>query len=191
MLIDTPSEQLVESATRGDRAAFEALFKRYYARVYRTVYGMLGNESDAKEVAQEVWIKAWQKRSHYNFKAAYTTWLHRIAMNTALDAIRRRTRERKRFASISESETGQQVDQSIDPGKSPLKAAQSNEQRAQIVAAIQELPEEQRCVIVLKEFEHYTYAEIAGILDCKIGTVMSRLHLARKKLHSLFNHESP
>jgi RNA polymerase sigma-70 factor (ECF subfamily) len=187
--IDAP---LIHAAVAGDESAFAELFQRYYPRVYRTIYGILGDATDAQEVTQSVWIKAWQKRTHYNFKSAYTTWLHRIAVNTALDELRRRRRYWTRFKDLLSNdqptkESPNTPTAESDPAQNLLKI----EDYESLHLAIAKLPEAQRTVLVLKEFENYTYEQIAATLGCKIGTVMSRLHHARTKLNTLLTHRSP
>lgn len=182
--------ETIRRAQGGDSGAFSGLFRTHYGRVYRTVHGMMGNEDDAREVSQQVWLKAWQKLDRYNFGSAFTTWLHRIAVNTALDELRRRKRRWSRFKSLlAPGDTEAAQAKAPDP-PAPSDPAHEllRKERSRIVReAIARLPEAQRTVLVLKEFEDYTYEQIADTLGCRIGTVMSRLHLARKKLQKLLN----
>jgi RNA polymerase sigma-70 factor (ECF subfamily) len=184
-------EALVRAACAGDRDAFGAVFRQLYDRVHRTVWGMMGNESEAHDVAQEAWIKAWNNRDRYNFQSLFSTWVHRIAVNTALDALRKRKRFRLRFldSRFGTRDSGPATDQSDSQSsassvQSPVSSVQNKELGELIRAAVEELPDDQRTVLVLREYEGYSYAEIAKALDIQPGTVMSRLHLARKKLQS-------
>lgn len=187
-------EALVRAACAGDRDAFGAIFKQLYGRIHRTVWGMMGNESEAHDVAQDAWIKAWNNRDRYNFQSLFSTWIHRIAVNTALDALRKRKRWRDKFsgfgsrvAGLGSSEKQDLEPSDIEPGtRNPEPATQfQNKELGELIqSAVQELPEDQRTVLVLREYEGYSYSEIAKALDIQPGTVMSRLHLARKKLQS-------
>lgn len=183
--------QLVADVIAGDQQAFSVLFKQLYPRVYRTVYGMLGDEASATEVTQTVWVKAWQKRDNYNFKASYSTWIHRIAVNSALDELKRKRRYWSRFTQLlSREDLRKESGQAFAGRSDPAKDMQTSERHAELHAAIAQLPEAQRLTLVLKEFENYTYAEIASILGCKVGTVMSRLHTARNQMQRILNPES-
>ncbi|NDV63062.1 sigma-70 family RNA polymerase sigma factor [Puniceicoccales bacterium CK1056] len=174
---------LARAACAGDRAAFGQLFKLLYARIHRTVWGMLGDESEAHDVCQEAWIKAWKRRDRYNFESAFSTWIHRIAVNSALDALRKRKRLGQRFLRVfsGSSESGT-LDMAADTARTPKEHLRDKELGKTIEQAVADLPEDQRTVLVLREYEGYSYEEIAQVVNCKIGTVMSRLHLARQKL---------
>jgi RNA polymerase sigma-70 factor (ECF subfamily) len=180
----------IRRAQDGDTAAFEALFRAHYPRVYRTVHGLLGNDADARDAAQQTWVKVWRNLGAYDHSAAFTTWLHRIAVNTALDELRKRKRLRARFQSLF---AGPGRDETAPPPPDPpaegdpARDLVDAERAARVHRAIAELPEAQRTVLVLKEFEGYTYRRIADTLGIRIGTVMSRLHLARKKLQTLLD----
>lgn len=181
--------EAIKKAQSGDSDAFGLLFKAHYNQVFRTVHGMMGNEADAQDVTQQAWLKAWQKIHHFNFKSSFNTWIHRIAVNSALDELRRRKRTWSRFISIFKDNEGHSETFTHEPATAhtPSDDLLKDESAQSIHQAIAKLPEAQRTVLVLKEFEDYTYQQIADTLGCKIGTVMSRLHLARKKLHSDLN----
>lgn len=190
------SDAVVKAACNGSKEAFGELFRALYGRVHRTVWAMLGDESDAHDVAQEAWIKAWENKEKYNFQSLYSTWVHRIAVNCALDALRRRKRlwtKLKRFGIRDEGQKTKDgtelavAKESFD--LSPSSLVQNKELGQTIEVAVAELPEDQRTVLVLREYEGYSYAEIAKSLGIQPGTVMSRLHLARKKLQSRLSKE--
>lgn len=177
-------EDLARAACAGDRDAFGELFRILYPRVHRTVWGMLANESEAHDVTQEAWIKAWERRDRFNFESSFSTWIHRIAINTALDALRRRKRLRNRVTSLfrRSGEAPSREPASTESG--PDSALRHKELGRLIETAVAALPEDQRTVLVLREYEGYSYEEIANLVGCKPGTVMSRLHLARTKLQA-------
>ncbi len=184
-LEELPSEELVRAACAGDSDAFGAVFRMLHARVYRTVWGILGDADEAHDVAQEAWIKAWERRARFNFTCAFATWVHRIAVNTALDALRRRSRLRRRFRRfLGALAPTDRVREPPAPEAGPDRQLERSELGRAIERAIAALPEEQRVALVLREFEQYSYAEIARAMGCQPGTVMSRLHLARTKLQN-------
>jgi RNA polymerase sigma-70 factor (ECF subfamily) len=189
--LDTSMQMdFARAACAGDRDAFGKLFTALYGRVHRTVWAMLADESDAHDVCQEAWIKAWKQRERFNFASSYSTWIHRIAINCALDALRKRRRLGRRFLSLFEgSGDGSETRTGTDPEPLPDKHLRNKELGQAIEQAVAELPEEQRTVLVLREYEGYGYEEIARLVNCKSGTVMSRLHLARKKLQARLTKE--
>jgi RNA polymerase sigma-70 factor (ECF subfamily) len=175
-------QDLARAACAGDREAFGELFQLLYPRVLRTVWAMLTNETEAHDVCQDAWIKAWERRAQFNFQSSFSTWVHRIAINAALDALRRRKRLRSKLTSLFKS-TGEAVARApATVHANPDHALRNKELGHLIEAAVAELPEDQRTVLVLREYEGYSYGEIANLVGCKPGTVMSRLHLARTKL---------
>jgi RNA polymerase sigma-70 factor (ECF subfamily) len=191
--VDYP-DALVQAACDGSRDAFGKLFQALYPRVHRTVWGMMGDEADAHDVTQDAWIKAWEKRESYNFQSLYSTWVHRIAVNCALDALRKRKRLWARIKGLSTRDNGgktrngkEMADASFD--LSPSSLVQNKELGQSIQEAINQLPDDHRTVLVLREYEGYSYAEIAKSLDIQPGTVMSRLHHARKKLQERLSKE--
>ena len=183
-------DTLVRAACDGNPEAFGKLFRGLYGRVHRTVWGMLGDEAEAHDVTQEAWIKAWENKGKYNFQSLYSTWVHRIAINCALDALRRRKRWYKLIGRRTKVVARDPVDQGpASNDRQPLTELQNKELGSSIEAAVASLPDDQRTVLVLREYEGYSYAEIAKSLGIQPGTVMSRLHLARKKLQSRLSKE--
>jgi len=174
-------EAWLHAAQEGDADAFGHLFRRYHERTVRALLAMMGTEAEAREVAQQAWIKAWQKLERYNYQSAFYTWLHRIAVNTALDALRARQRNGQRSAPME--------DIAAEPSReaNPAQRVAAKERWGELLVALDQLPEEQRTALVLRELSGYTYQEIADTLDVKTGTVMSRLYAARQKLTSIWN----
>lgn len=185
-----PEADLARAACAGDATAFGELFHRHYAAVHRTVWGMLASEAEAHDVAQEAWIKAWQRRERYNFQSTFSTWVHRIAINSALDALRKRKRFRHRFARLFGGGSHSPVADPVNaPRLNPDEVLENKELGRTIEAALADLPEDQRTVLVLREYEGYSYEEIARLVRCNPGTVMSRLHLARTKIQARLKRE--
>jgi len=189
---DIPA-QVIRAACEGDQSAFGELYRALYPRIHRLLWGMMGTEPEAHEVAQEAWVKAWNKRRKFNFNSKYSTWIHRIAVNCGLDALRKRKRMRSRFISLFAGSQNNEQDSNViqypSDESGPARRMQSTELGQTIESAVQALPDEQRTVLVLREYEGYSYGEIAEALGIKEGTVMSRLYHARKKLQTSLSKE--
>jgi RNA polymerase sigma-70 factor, ECF subfamily len=167
---------LVYLAQQGDRNAFGELVRRHYQGVVRVVYSMCGDASLAEDATQEAFIRAWVNLPSFQPTAPLKSWLYRIAINAALDVLRKKPEE-----SLEEN----QVTMIIDQSQSPESALVEKERIALVRQAMKELPEASRSVLVLREYGDLSYQEIAKVLDVPIGTVMSRLNYARNRLREL------
>ena len=178
--------ELVERCQRGELAAYEILVGRYRQRVYSLAYSMLRNEQDATDLSQESFIKAWRAICGFKKNASFYTWIYRITTNLGIDFVRKRDR---RPTVPFEETVDPDADASVEiaPSNQPLPTDElrRKELRAQIDAALLELSPEHRVVVQLRELDGLEYAEIAKAVGCQIGTVMSRLHYARKHLQKL------
>jgi RNA polymerase sigma-70 factor (ECF subfamily) len=183
---DLEDAELVNQCREGDTAAFGQLVTKYRHRAYAIVYAMVQNEQDAWDLAQEGFLHAWSAIHRFKGRSSFYTWLYRIMRNVAVDSLRKKRicadgefDERIAANVIPDAETA--------PSAAPLpaKELQRKEIRRQINEAIAQLSPVHRTVIVLKEFECLQYNEIAEILQCSIGTVMSRMYYARRKLQVL------
>ena len=168
-------QALVSACLQGDRRAFGELICRYRDGVVNVVYRMCGDQALAEEAAQEAFIRAWQRMDRYDSHYAFRPWLYRIAINLALDVIRRERRTVEIDLPLIENRLVSEVD---EPEQSFLKKERVNRVRR----AVLDLPDASRAVIVLREYEGLTYQEIAAALSIPVGTVMSRLNYARKQL---------
>lgn len=184
---DLEDAELVNQCRIGDTAAFEQLVAKYRHKVYAIVYAMVQNEQDARDLAQEGFVRAWRGIHRFKGRSSFYTWLYRIMRNVAVDSLRKNRiyadgefDERTAAANVI-------PDAQTAPSAAPLpaKELQRKEVRQQVNEAIAQLPPVHRTVIVLKEFECLQYNEIAEILQCSIGTVMSRIYYARRKLQVL------
>ena len=178
-------QKWIERCKRGDRQAFEPLVKKYYEQVVRIAYGVVRRQEDAVDVAQSAFLKAFQNIGRFSGRSRFSTWLYRIVVNQAIDWKRRMSR--REAVSLDEpSEDGreQQVDQNVlpQPTEDPRQTAFGQEVEAYVDQALETLSEEHRQVFMLREVQGLSYEEIAEIVDCPVGTVMSRLHNARKML---------
>ncbi len=172
---------LVERSQAGDVAAFELLVEKYKQRAYRLAARVLGDTEEALDVAQEAFIKVYQALPRFKGQSAFYTWLFRIVMNLAVDRHRQRAARQRAFGS-EEVPPEEWERTAADEGPGAAEAAVSAERRAKIARALDALPEHHRTIIILSDIEGLSYREIANVLGCPIGTVMSRLHNARKRL---------
>ena len=177
---------LVERARDGDHAAFRVLFEKYHKRAFSVAYGVLKNRHDALDVVQEGFVKVHRHLASFEGSSSFYTWLYRIVMNLAIDSLRRRKTSRPveyDDALRRDGESG--VDDAIVArmlDSNPRKAAIRRELITKIDAALAELPDYHREVILLREIDGLSYEEMAEILQVPKGTIMSRLFHARKKM---------
>ena len=167
---------LVHLAQAGDRNAFGELVRRHYQGVVRVVYSMCGDAGLAEDAAQEAFIRAWINLPAFEPSAPLKNWIYRIAINAALDVLRKKPEE-----SLEERQESMLSDQA----QGPEAALVEKERIAQVRRAMQALPEASRSVLVLREYGELSYQEIARVLDIPVGTVMSRLNYARNRLREL------
>lgn len=172
--------ELVLRTKRGDRSAFEILVSRYQDRAYNVAYQILRHHEDALDVAQEAFARAYLSIARFRGSAGFYTWLYRILVNLAIDRARARGKESPISPDDPQSATPH-AEPTADPGAS-LEAKEMGEQ---ITRAVATLPVQQRTALTLREVEGFSYREIARVMNCSIGTVMSRLHTARQKLQQM------
>lgn len=175
-------QALVRKAQRGDMAAFEELVARHRDKIYARAYSMMRNEEDALDLSQEAWVKGWQRLSQFQGDSSFATWMTRIVINLCLDAIRRQKRHRTESIEEMDAESGGVERQMPVVSVNPTEGLERSELRTRIDAALDKLSYAHRTVLVLHEFEGMEYKLIAKTMDCSIGTVMSRLFYARRKL---------
>lgn len=180
---------LVQRVQAGDTAAFRELFDKYHRRAFAVAMGVVKNEDDALDAVQEAFVKVHKNIHKFQGSSSFYTWLYRIVMNVSIDHVRRTSRRKNldfdERALHEESEVAGDgaLVPSVTDGN-PGKAALRRELGGAIQAALQELPEHHRAVIVLREIEGMSYEEMAEALEVPKGTVMSRLFHARKKMQA-------
>jgi RNA polymerase sigma-70 factor (ECF subfamily) len=184
---DAEDPELVERARRGDDECFRVLFERYHRRAYSLAFGMVHNQDDALDIVQEAFIKAHRYLDKFEGTSSFYTWFYRIVMNLAIDHIRRKKRTRHvDFNDALDHDGGDgSVDESLLPhilGQNPGKSLARKQIREQVQTALEELSENHRAVLVMREFEGLSYQEMAEVMDCSKGTIMSRLFHARKNM---------
>lgn len=170
-------EQLVAAARDGDRSAADALLRRYYDRIHAVCRRIAGSTRDADDAAQEAMIRVVRNLDRFDGRAAFSTWLYRVATNAALDELRRR-RRRPQLRIVNPDE-----DRSDDPvDELAQRTVESVADRMAIEEALRQLPEEFRVPVALRDVAGLDYAEIAHVLDVPAGTVKSRIARGRKAL---------
>ncbi|HEU4368551.1 MAG TPA: sigma-70 family RNA polymerase sigma factor [Methylomirabilota bacterium] len=182
--MDTDDAALIQRCRAGDVAAFEPLVEKYRQRVWRLAYNTLRDREEAWDVAQEAFIRAYQALPSFRGQSAFYTWLYRIVMNLAADRARSRGAQGRAFGTERvPEEDWDRVLPDQNPGEeAPDAAAARREARGKIMRALDTLSEDHRKIIMLGDLEGLSYREIADTLDIPMGTVMSRLHNARKRL---------
>jgi RNA polymerase sigma-70 factor (ECF subfamily) len=185
---DVSEIDLVKRCQAGETEAFDELVTRYRTRTFGMIYNMVHNEQDAWDLAQDSFFKAWKSIKRFRGKSSFYTWMYRIVMNVTIDWLRKKQIK----GAGTEFDDAVQLKE-IDPASRtvpkseelPYERMERSEVRTQIDNAIAQLTPEHRAVILMKETEGMQYHEIAEALGCSIGTVMSRLFYARKRLQSL------
>lgn len=173
---------LMMKVGRGDEIAFEELIERHQNAVIGTVAKMLGNATDAEDIAQQVFIRIWKSAPRYKRKAKFTTFLFTIARNLVFNESRKRSR--KKEYSMDEREDDYHL-QTPDPQtESPDDGLLHKELQAAVDKAIAELPENQRLAVVLRRYEGMPYEEIANVLELSVSAVKSQLFRARNALRA-------
>jgi len=177
-------KQLISLAKKGDEAAFERLVLQNQNLIWSLALRSTGDPSEAEELTQEVFVKAWLNLRLFRGDSRFSSWLYRICQNLLADRARRRAvrKEIPLFAEDGESELPLP-----DPGETPAEAAERAEARALLQSALACLPPDQRDTVVLRDIEGLSYAEIAGVFSVSEGTVKSRLSRAREKLRTILS----
>jgi RNA polymerase sigma-70 factor (ECF subfamily) len=174
--------ELVRRAQRGERGAFDLLVLRYQHKVIKLVARLLRDPTEAEDVAQEAFVKAYRALGSFRGDSAFYTWLYRIAVNTARNTMASRQRRPLAYeAELSETEQSA-VESRMRHNDTPEASTLSDEIHATVNRAVAELPEDLRTAIILREVEGLSYEEIAAAMDCPVGTVRSRIFRAREAI---------
>ena len=176
---------LVRRAQAGDEDAFGALMRSHYEPVFRLVQSMVRDEHTARDVCQEVWLTVWRSLGAFRGEAKFSTWVHPIAVRRAIDELRKRRRWFGRFLPfLSDRDTDGESAAVSEPAAAgdPRQDMEQRERHDRFERAIASLPPKHRAVLALREINGLSYDEIAKALDCRRGTVMSRLFNARRLL---------
>lgn len=182
--------RMVKKAINGDCDAFEQIVLTYEKKVYNIAYQMFNNEQDAYDVSQEIFIKLYKNISSFKFDSSFSTWLHRLAVNTCIDAYRKRKRQLSSQAySIDEpvenDDSSHMERQFEDTSPGPEAIYIQNETVQEVQNAIQMLKEEFKSIIIMRDLQGHSYEELSEIFNCSLGTVKSRLARARTSLKNI------
>jgi RNA polymerase sigma-70 factor (ECF subfamily) len=181
-------EQLISLAREGDTEAFESLMKRYRARVFRLAMRFTRDKDDSEEVLQEVFLTVYQKLGQFEGKSSFSTWLYRVAVNTAL--MRIRVRDKAEIVPIDDVHDNL-VQEDAETAEAPEDRLITEEALAEIERAMISMPLDFKTVIILRDIESFTNEETAEIMGLTVAAVKSRLHRARaylrKRLEDLYN----
>jgi len=182
----TPHEDelLVRQAVRGDSAAFDTIVRRYQSITYAVAYRFVQNRDDALDIAQEVFVKAFRSLSTWKPTGSFKSWLLRIATNMSIDHLRRRGRMPVFVATEELREAGREVVDERLRVKEPSDHASDSELGVLIHTAVDQLPEKQKIVFILRHYQGLSLKEIANVMDCTEGTVKTHLFRATGKLRN-------
>jgi RNA polymerase sigma-70 factor (ECF subfamily) len=180
-------KSLVQAAQKGDMGAFEELVARHRDKIYARAYSMMRNEEEAIDLSQEAWVKAWQRLKQFQGESSFGTWMTRIVINLCLDQLRRHKRTRAESIEAMDEESGGVERHMPVVTVNPTERLERAELRQRIDEALGQLSHAHRTALVLHEFEGMEYKEIAKTMECSIGTVMSRLFYARRRMATLLS----
>ncbi len=183
MTADPSDLSLVRRVQRGDKGAFDALVLKYQHKVVKLVMRYVRNPAEAEDVAQEAFIKAYRALPQFRGDSAFYTWLYRIAINTAKNAVVSRDRSPVEFdLDAQNSDESYDMQGRLKDSETPEGLVLTDEIRTTVNSAIEALPEDLRTAIVLRELEGLSYEEIASAMGCPVGTVRSRIFRAREAI---------
>lgn len=187
---DSDDQELVAAAQAGDRRAFQTLYQRYERKVYAVAYGFLRNQEDALDVLQEAFIKVHRYLPNFEGQSSFYTWLYRIVANLCIDHLRRAGRKRDvefddklKHSESSESSAHLPISNLGDPAQ----AVKNKEILSAVESALDQLSDKHRAVIVMRELQGMSYADMAKEMGCSKGTIMSRLFHARRNMQKILS----
>ncbi len=178
--MDRDEAELITRCQQGDQGALQEVFDLHHKKVYRVAYGVLRQREEALDIVQEVFIKLFRSIKNFKGESRFSTYLYRMAMNTAIDHLRKAG---KTLVSSLDGEDAIQPVESSD--KRPDRIFLYKELEEKVNDALRKIPLDQRTALVLREVEGLSYQEIAETMGCSMGTIMSRLHYGRKRMQEL------
>ncbi len=183
MTADASDLSLVQRVQRGDKGAFDVLVLKYQHKVVKLVMRYVRNPAEAEDIAQDAFIKAYRALPQFRGDSAFYTWLYRIAINTAKNAVVARDRNPVYFdLDMTNNDESYEMQGRLKDSETPEALVLTDEIRTTVNAAIANLPDDLRTAIVLRELEGLSYEEIAATMDCPVGTVRSRIFRAREAI---------
>jgi len=186
----TNETELIEQLKQGDEAAFKTIVEQWKDMVYNTILGIVQNETEAEDLAQDVFIKVFEKISTFKGDSKFSTWLYRIATTTALDHLRSKKRK-KRFGFLQSLGGGNDEKESIPDFNHPGVSLDNKERAAVLFKAIESLPENQKTAYTLHKLEGLSYRDVSEVLNTTVSAVESLMSRAnqnlRKQLEEYYN----
>ncbi len=174
-------ETLIKQCLNGDQAAYDFLVERYQHKIYNLTYRYTGNPTDAADLTQETFLKAYLALSGFRRESSFSTWLYHIAVNICRDEYRKK--KRKKNLSLEElQEQGSNPEIFISEQGNPEESILSSDTQRLVQNCLNQLSEEHRLILILREIKGLPYEEISQCLGCSLGTIKSRLNRARKAL---------
>jgi len=180
------NEELVESFQRGDTSVFDLLVERWDRKIQGAIYRVVGPSEDARDLCQEAFLKAYRGLGTFKKDARFSSWLYQIALNVCRDRLRRR--KGRHLVSFDDMDEASQA-ASTPSVPTPLQLAEAHDISDRVARAVADLPQDQREVIVLKEYQDLTFAEIADVLELPLSTVKTRLYRGLVQLRERLEHE--
>ncbi|HEX4457329.1 MAG TPA: sigma-70 family RNA polymerase sigma factor [Polyangia bacterium] len=184
--MEPDDRQLVDDARKGNAAAFRELVVRHQRRAYAVALGMVHDPDDARDICQDAFLKVHKSLATFEGDSQFFTWLYRIVMNLCIDHLRKRRGQQVEFDETIAQ--GDADDAGVTPhrtGFDPARALADKELRTQILGALAKLSPSHRAVLVMREVDGLSYQEMSETMKCSIGTIMSRLFHARKKMQQM------
>jgi len=174
--------QLVERVQRGDKRAYDLLVLKYQHRIVSLVSRYMRDQDEVLDVTQEAFIKAYRALPGFRGDSAFYTWLYRIAINTAKNYLVSKSRRPPDTDIDVDQGEYQEVGLALSDIENPENSLERDQLEAVVYKAIDDLPEELKVAVTLREFEGLSYEEIAGVMDCPVGTIRSRIFRAREAI---------
>lgn len=184
-MIKIDDKKVIKRAAKGDADAFEQLVLTFQTPIYNLCLRMTGNPEDAADLTQEAFLKAWRSLGSFQFEAAFSTWLYRLASNTCLDYLRSVKRRPQVSLTVEDADSETQTMDLPDTAPLPEDAVIAKEEGELLSKAMLKLDEQQRQILTLRVVNDLSYAQIAEILQIKEGTVKSRLARSRDALRKI------
>ena len=185
-MTDLNEKDLIRKAKQGDMLAFEELILKHEKIVYNLALRMMNHSEDAKDISQEVFLKAYRSLSNFDERSAFSTWIYRITHNTCIDEMRKRKgKQNYSLEEELENEEGSMQRQIADEGETPEESLLREEQKSEILQALDSLSEEHKAAIVLRDVKGLSYEEIAAQLNLSTKAVDNALQRVRRKLREV------
>lgn len=181
-------KELIIRAKNGDQDAFGQLVLAHQNKVYTLCVHMVTDREEAADLAQEAFLKAWRNLASFHEKSSFATWMHRLTTNVCLDFLRKQSRRQNISVTVSldDEETG--WTEPADHRQDPQEHLEREEQKRTLDRALNELPEPQRRILLMREVAGMSYQEIAEALDADLGTIKSRIARSRERLRKILVH---